>query len=210
MHAASILPALFFAAAASAQLLAAPGVQREAVDAKCTTALNEVMPLYALAPTPPPALAAAPRPSDPCKPPAFNGTLRAQYDAYSRNVSVWYQSHSSQIQAALSQCPDLVSLAADGPVCTTTSTPTPKPVVATPTPTAKPPPPPPAATTNNNNNPPPPAAPKADGGSSDSAFNAASAQPSDKPASSDAHRASGVVGMAMIAAAGFLGAVVAL
>ncbi|KAK8091398.1 uncharacterized protein PG998_015213 [Apiospora kogelbergensis] len=178
MHAASILPALFFAAAASAQLLAAPGVQREAVDAKCTKALNEVMPLYALAPTPPPALAAAPRPSDPCKPPAFNGTLRAQYDAYSRNVSVWYQSHSSQIQAALSQCPDLVSLAADGPVCTTTSTPTPKPV--------------------------------ADGGSSDSAFNAASAQPSDKPASSDAHRASGVVGMAMIAAAGFLGAVVAL
>ncbi|KAK8092500.1 hypothetical protein PG999_014699 [Apiospora kogelbergensis] len=161
MHAASILPALFFAAAASAQLLAAPGVQREAVDAKCTKALNEVMPLYALAPTPPPALAAAPRPSDPCKPPAFNGTLRAQYDAYSRNVSVWYQSHSSQIQAALSQCPDLVSLAADGPVCTTTSTPTPKPVVATPTPTAKPPPPPPAAT--NNNNPPPPPRPRPTG-----------------------------------------------
>ncbi|KAK8050847.1 infection structure specific protein [Apiospora rasikravindrae] len=184
--------------------------REQPLDAKCTKALNDVIPVYKLVPTPPPALAGVPLPTDPCETPTFNGTLSAQYASYTSQVGDWYKSHSSEILGALSKCPALMEMASDVPFCKTTSTSTtstvPKP---TPTPTqAKPTA---AATTTK-----PPTAPAggSDKGDTDNnAFNAASAPPStpsDKPESSDAHRyTSGVIGMA-IAAASFLGAVVAM
>ncbi|KAK6851369.1 hypothetical protein PG995_012491 [Apiospora arundinis] len=123
MYAPSVFTAVFFALA-TAQRPAA--VQREAFDAKCTKALQDVLPIYALVPTPPPALESIPMPTNPCDAPTFkndrNNTLSAQYVSYTSKVSVWYKSHSSDILAALSQCPDLVSVAAEGPFCSTTST----------------------------------------------------------------------------------------
>ncbi|KAK7957353.1 infection structure specific protein [Apiospora aurea] len=182
--------------------------REQPLDAQCTKALNDVIPVYKLVPTPPPALAAVPLPTDPCETPSFNGTLSAQYASYTSQVGDWYKSHSSEIMGALSKCPALIDMASDVPFCKTTSTsttPTPTPTQAKPTTTAA------APTTK---------LPTAPAGGSDkgdtdnnNAFNVASAAPSapsDKPESSNAHRySSGVIGM-VIAAASFLGAVVAL
>ncbi|KAK7928921.1 infection structure specific protein [Apiospora marii] len=168
-----------------------PVAHREVLDAKCTQALQDVMPFYKLVPTPPPALAAVPLPTDPCETPSFNGTLSAQYASYTSEVGDWYKSHSSQILGALSKCPALMNMASDVPFCKTTSTsstPVPKPTTTAAPPTA--------------------ASGGDDKGDSDNAFNAAS-QPSETPDTSGAQRLSGVVGLA-IAAAGFLGAVVVL
>lgn len=173
-----------------------PVAHREVLDAKCTQALQDVLPFYQLVPTPPPALAAVPLPTDPCETPAFNGTLSAQYASYTSEVGDWYKSHSSEILGALSKCPALVSMASDVPFCKTTSTSSTA-TVAKPTTTAAPP------TTAAAQ---PPTA--ASGGDDNNAFNAAS-QPSETPDSSGAQRLSGVVGLAM-AAASFLGAMVAL
>ncbi|KAK8869077.1 infection structure specific protein [Apiospora arundinis] len=203
MYAPSLFTAVFFALA-TAQRPAA--VQREAFDAKCTKALQDVLPIYALVPTPPPALESIPMPTNPCDAPTFkndrNNTLSAQYVSYTSKVSVWYKSHSSDILAALSQCPDLVSVAAEGPFCSTTSTTSTSSSIVTPKPSPTAPTAAPKA----------PAAPgKSDAGSGgDSAFNAASSKPSDKPESSDAHHASAAVFSMAIAAASFLGAVVVL
>ncbi|KAK8079377.1 infection structure specific protein [Apiospora hydei] len=185
--------------------------REQPLDAKCTKALNDVIPVYKLVPTPPPALAAVPLPTDPCETPSFNGTLSAQYASYTSQVGDWYKSHSSEIMGALSKCPALMDMASDVPFCKTTSTsttstmPSPTPTQVKPTTTAAAP-----ATKL-------PTAPAggSDKGDTDNnnAFNVASAAPSapsDKPESSDAHRySSGLIGMA-IAAASFLGAVVAL
>lgn len=174
-----------------------PVVQRQALDAKCTKALQDVMPLYQLVPTPPPALAAVPLPTDPCETPAFNGTLSAQYASYTSEVGVWYKSHSSEILVALSKCPALMDMASDVPFCKTTSTSSTS--IAKPTATASP-----TAAAK-----PPTAASGGDDKSdSDNTFNASS-QPSETPGTSGAQRISGVVGLA-IAAASFIGAVVAL
>ncbi|KAK7981311.1 infection structure specific protein [Apiospora saccharicola] len=174
----------------------APVAHREALDAKCTQALQEVMPLYKLVPTPPAALAAVPLPTDPCQTPTFNGTLSAQYASYTSEVGDWYKSHSSEILGALSKCPALMDMASDVPFCKTTSTSSTsiaKPTAAPTTAAAKPP------TAESNPD---------DKSDSSNALNASS-QPSDTPEKSGAQRITAVVGLA-IAAASFMGAVVAL
>lgn len=100
--------------------------QTDGLDDKCQNALNELMPVYNALPTPPPALMSATLPADPCVTPSFKGETAKAWESYTSEAFGWFSSHSSEIVAALSDCPELLSVAQTLPVCTTTTSSTPK------------------------------------------------------------------------------------
>lgn len=144
MYAHSLMLSASLAAVASAHL---PAVvkrdfvqprQTDDLDGKCQNALNELMPVYNALPTPPPALFSATLPADPCVTPSFKGETAKAWSSYTSEAFGWFSSHSSEIVAALSDCPELLSVAQSLPVCTTTTSSTSKKTTLPPKPTASP------------------------------------------------------------------------
>lgn len=143
MYAQSLIFSASLAAVASAHL---PAVvkrdfvqprQTDGLDAKCQNALNDLMPVYNALPTPPPVLMSATLPADPCVTPSFKGETAKAWESYTSVAFGWFSSHSSEIVAALSDCPELLSVAQTLPVCTTTTSSTSK-TVRPPKPTVQP------------------------------------------------------------------------
>lgn len=112
--------------------------QTGGLDDKCQNALKELMPVYNALPTPPPVLLSATLPADPCVTPSFKGETAKAWNSYTSEAFGWFSSHSSEIVAALSDCPELLSVAQTLPVCTTTSSSTSKKATPTPKPTTQP------------------------------------------------------------------------
>ncbi|KAI0484828.1 hypothetical protein GGR56DRAFT_46016 [Xylariaceae sp. FL0804] len=86
----------------------------------CTSALDEVLPVYNGLPTPAAdlmTLTAAM--TDPCATPTLTGKAEADYSSYSSEVMAWYTSNSAVLYSALSQCPALEAYASAIPVCST-------------------------------------------------------------------------------------------
>lgn len=144
MYAHSLMLSASLAAVASAHL---PAVvkrdfvqprQTDGLDDKCQNALKELMPVYNALPTPPPVLLSATLPADPCVTPSFKGETAKAWNSYTSEAFGWFSSHSSEIVAALSDCPELLSVAQTLPVCTTTTSSTSKKATPTPKPTAQP------------------------------------------------------------------------
>ncbi|KAI2619897.1 infection structure specific protein [Hypoxylon sp. NC1633] len=81
-------------------------------DAQCERALTSAMSVYAGQPTPPPALLSTKLPSDPCAVSiAFSGhpSASSQFSSYTSEVVDWYASHSAQLQSVLAPCSSLAS-----------------------------------------------------------------------------------------------------
>lgn len=121
---AKTLTVAILAAVASAQL---PAIARreflvearatQALDDACQTAIANVLPIYSQIPIPPEDLQSATLPSDPCETPSFTGTLAAEYSSYTSEVLDWYTSHSADLLSALASCSELAAYATGVPVC---------------------------------------------------------------------------------------------
>ncbi|KAI1740798.1 hypothetical protein F4680DRAFT_417848 [Xylaria scruposa] len=85
----------------------------------CSSALSAVSTLYDSLPTPPADLVTATLPADPCVTPSFTGKLQSEYVSYTSSALQWYSSNSAQLESFLTACSDLVGgAAATGlPVC---------------------------------------------------------------------------------------------
>jgi hypothetical protein len=167
---------------------------RQTFDTGCLTAILSV---YSSAPTPPPEIASyesAHPQTDPC---SFStpDSLSAQFSTYQSQVMSWFGAHSSELYAALSQCPIATKFATAVPVCTNTAAGAPKPATNT------------AGMTTSTTAATSAGTGSAVGGSTSTASGASGASTS--ATKNVGARETGMVAAA-IAAAGFLGAVAAL
>ncbi|RYP51204.1 hypothetical protein DL768_003410 [Monosporascus sp. mg162] len=114
----ALLSTTAFAAAASAYF---PNLQARQTQfsEQCQSAINDIMPIMSDAPTPPPAIVTASRPTDPCATPEFSGSELSQYESYMSAVSDWAGSNSAAINSALQECTELTQYAPVSiPTCT--------------------------------------------------------------------------------------------
>ncbi|KAI0549308.1 hypothetical protein F4679DRAFT_547537 [Xylaria curta] len=85
----------------------------------CSSALSAVSTLYDSLPTPPADLASVTLPADPCVTPSFTGKLQSEYVSYTSSALQWYSSNSAQLESFITACSDLVggAVATGVPVC---------------------------------------------------------------------------------------------
>lgn len=136
MHSSAVLAILASAAVVSADMIH-PGhlaVKRDVLarqtdnpsasqgaggpDTACLTALVSV---YSSIPTPPPELVsyeAAHPPTDPCSY-SVDDSIKPVFSSYESQVISWAKQHEGELSSALSKCPQYASLATEANICTT-------------------------------------------------------------------------------------------
>ena len=99
--------------------------QFDGVPATCESAISAIETIYSSAPTPPADLLSVTIPADPCVTPSFTGKLASEWSSYTDAALEWYYDHTSEINAVLTACSDIIEQAtaglnpADFPTCST-------------------------------------------------------------------------------------------